>query len=89
MEKDGKACLSAGKDDFDQQTACLALVRWSKYTACARVKIGLAVYLAELAHQNLLSTCRVVHGPVSAKCFTWGLNVGGILKIKLQLKIKL
>ena len=60
-----------------------------KYTTSANVKTGSAVYLAELAHQNLLSTCRVVQGPVSAKCFTWGLNVGGILKIKLHLKIKL
>ena len=29
--KDGKVCLSAKKDDFNQRTACKASVGWSKY----------------------------------------------------------
>ena len=32
MEKDGKTCLNAKKDDFDKQAACKAPVCSSKYT---------------------------------------------------------
>ena len=32
MEKEGKTCFIAEKDDFNRQTACKAPGRWLKYT---------------------------------------------------------
>ena len=33
-EKDEKTCFHAQKNDFEQQTACEAPIRWLNYTTC-------------------------------------------------------
>ena len=40
MEKYEKACFNAKTNDFNQQTACGAPVRWSKYTTPASLSLS-------------------------------------------------
>ena len=56
--KDGKTCLNAEKNDFNQQTACRASIPWLKYTTPAHLSFStqyLMVVLSKL-RCNMIKT---------------------------------
>ena len=60
-KKEGKTCLNAEKDDFDQFMACTAPVLWSKYTKkCHIILMKLTLFTDD-------------HEP----CFEWGECIDG------------